>query len=97
MAQRADHQYEPRIAVAMGRKYRGQSQLDLANALTLETGDDWSRGMVSHLESGRKELSVATLMAISKIQDLPYEFYLEGPERNSPMGVYLSSPVDVAA
>lgn len=71
--------HEPRIAIAMGRRYRGQTQTDLAKALSRATGKRWSRGMVSHLESGYKRLDVETLVAIAEIQDLPYKFYLEGP------------------
>ena len=88
MTSRTD-QHDPRASIAMGRRYRRQTQLDLANELTRETGESWSRVMVGKLETGTKELTVPTLMAIAKIQDLPWRFYLEGP--NEAKGDYLSS------
>lgn len=81
MTTRAGH--DPRVAIAMGRKYRRQTQQDLADALTKETGESWSRVMVGKLETGDKALTVDTLEAIKLIQDLPWDFYLEGPDSKS--------------
>lgn len=61
----------------MGRRMRRQSQTDLAKALTVETGEEWTRFMVGNLEADRKTLDVETLMAIARIQNLPCSFYLE--------------------
>ena len=98
MSTRAQQEHEPRISIKMGRHYRQQTQQDLADALTRETGEHWSRGMVAQLEGKRKALTVDTLMAIAAIQQLPYSFYLEGPESDSHKGDYLSSAtVELAA
>ncbi|MBA3361857.1 MAG: hypothetical protein H0T94_10410 [Acidimicrobiia bacterium] len=70
---------DPRTAIAMGRRYRRQTQQQLADALTESTGERWSRVMIGKLESGGKVLEVETLMAIATIQNLPYSFYLESP------------------
>ena len=92
-----DEKHDPRLSIAMGRKYRRQSQQGLADALSDATGEHWSRGMVAHLESGHKRLTVDTLMVISAIHELPYSFYLEGPDTTGAMGVYLSSLESAAA
>lgn len=88
---------DPRTAIAMGRRYRHQTQQELADELTAATGEKWSRVMVGKLESGGKMLEVETLMAIASIHNLPYGFYLEGPEGNKAKGLYLSSMVPAAA
>ena len=84
-----DKKHDPRLSIAMGRRYRRQSQEGLADALTEATGDRWSRGMVANLESGQKRLTVDALMVIAEIHQLPYSFYMEGPD--STMGGYLGS------
>lgn len=90
-------QGDPRAAIAMGRRYRRQTQEELAEKLTKATGERWSRVMVGKLESGGKVLEVETLMAIAEVQNLPYSFYLEGPESTSAKGVLLSSDLSTAA
>lgn len=91
-------QHDPRDAIAVARRMRRQSQKGLAAALSLETGEEWTRVMVGNLEAGRKILDVDTLMAISKIHDLPCSFYLEPfPGSNRGTGLYLGSPVLTAA
>lgn len=95
MTQRTDR-HDPRVSVKMGRALRGQTQEELAGELTRATGEKWSRVMVGKLETGGKVLDVETLMAIAEIQDLPYSFYLEGPQRRS-KGVYVKSARQVAA
>lgn len=81
----------------MARRLRRQNQTELAEALTRETGEEWTRVMVGNLEAGRKVLDVETLMAISRVQDLPWSFYLEEfPGSNSAKGVLLSSPLSMA-
>lgn len=70
-------QHDPRDAIAVARRMRRQSQEGLARALSIETGEEWTRVMVGNLEAGRKILDVDTLMAIAKIQGLPCSFYLE--------------------
>lgn len=89
-----------RAAIAIARRLRGrQTQKQLADALTQETGEQWSRVMVTKLESGDKELTVDTLMAIARIHDLPCSFYLEpmpGAAREA-KGLLLGSSVLVAA
>ena len=92
-----DEKHDPRLSIAMGRKYRGQTQQQLADALSDATGDHWSRVMVGYLETRKKELSVDTLMVIAEIHRLPYSFYLEGPDTTGAMGVYLSSLESAAA
>ncbi len=79
-----DETHDPRLSIAMGRKYRGQTQQDLADALTKVTGSRWSRVMVGYLESGDKRLTVDTLLVIAKIHQLPYSFYMEGPDLTMP-------------
>lgn len=86
-----------RAAIAMGRRYRRQTQKELAEKLTEVTGEPWSRVMVGKLESGGKVLEVETLLAIAEIQDLPHSFYLEGPESTRAKGVLLSSNFAIAA
>jgi len=81
----------PNRMIAVGRAFRGQTQSDLAEALTERTGDQWTQTMITKLETGRKQLTVEVLSHVSEIQDLPYEFYLEGPKGNSAMGGQLSS------
>lgn len=88
---------DPRAAIAMGRRYRRQTQQELADQLTKMTGEKWSRVMIGKLESGGKVLEVETLMAIAAIHNLPYSFYLEGPESNSAKGVSLTSAMSMAA
>lgn len=88
---------DPRAAIAMGRRYRRQTQTELAAKLSETTGDNWTRVMVAKLESGGKVLEVETLMAIAEIQGLPYSFYLEGPDSTRAMGVYASSAMSIAA
>lgn len=90
-------QGDPRAAIAMGRRYRRQTQEELAEKLTKATGERWSRVMVGKLESGGKVLEVETLMAIARVQDLPYSFYLEGPESTSAMGVERASQMSMFA
>jgi len=97
MSSRAAQEHDPRTAIAMGRRYRKQTQQQLADALSDSTGDHWSRVMIGHLESGKKALTVETLMEIAEIQGLPYSFYLEGIAGNSPMGGQLSSLLADAA
>lgn len=75
---------DPRTAIAMGRRLRRQSQARLANALTTEMGDEWTRHMVGNLEAGRKMLDVDTLMAIARVQRLPVSFYFEPFDRDTP-------------
>ena len=97
MAQRVT-QHDPRDNISTAREMRRQSQRRLADALTAETGERWTRGMVANLEIRRKILDVNTLMAISKIHNLPCSFYLEPlPGTIEATGLYLSSPVPVAA
>ncbi len=82
----------------MGRRYRRQTQQELADALTRVTGEPWSRVMVGHVETGKKALTVDTLMAVAEIHNLSYAFYMEGPESISTKGDYLSSAtVELAA
>lgn len=91
-------QHDPRDAIAVARRMRRQSQDGLARALSLETGEEWTRVMVGNLEAGRKILDVDTLMAIAKIHDLPCSFYLEPfPAITRAKGVLLSSPLSMAA
>lgn len=94
MSQRTD-KHDPRVSVKMGRALRGQTQAQLAQALSEATGEPWSRVMVGKLETGDKVLDVGTLMAIAEIQDLPFDFYLEGPRSRS-KGVYVKSARRVA-
>jgi transcriptional regulator with XRE-family HTH domain len=75
----------------MGRKYRRQTQQELADAITEATGSRWSRVMVGYLETGKKELNVDTLMVIADIHRLPYSFYLESPDGSEARGVYVNS------
>ncbi len=95
MRPQEDNPYDPRVSIATGRRYRGQTQEMLAEALSQATGEHWSRGMVANLETLKKELTVGTLMVIAGIQQFPYSFYLEGPD--SSMGGYVSSLEPVAA
>lgn len=81
--------HDPRRAIAAGRALRNQTQDELARALTRATETDWSRRMVAALETGQKQLNVEVLMAVARIQDLPYSFYLESPTRAK--GVLVSS------
>ena len=90
-----DEKHDPRRSIAMGRKYRRQTQQELADAITEVTGDRWSRVMVGYLETGKKELSVDTLLVIADIHQLPYSFYMEGPDSTMPR--YLSSLQTAAA
>lgn len=92
-------QHDPRDAIAVARRMRRQTQEGLATALSGETGEEWTRVMVGNLEAGRKILDVDTLMAISKIHDLPCSFYLEPfpGTMNGATGLYLGWPVPVAA
>lgn len=74
----AHDDYSVRAAIAIARRLRGrQTQKQLADALTVEMGEPWSRVMVTKLESGDKELTVEILMAIARIHDLPCSFYLD--------------------
>ena len=77
MTQQAHHSVQ--TMVAMGRRYRRQTQQDLADALTVETGQEWSRGQVGHIESGRRKLTVDELQVIARIQRLPVAWYFDEP------------------
>ena len=79
MTQRAPHSVQ--TMVAMGRRYRRQTQQDLADALTVETGQEWSRGQVGHIESGRRKLTVDELQVIARIQRLPVSWYFDEPTK----------------
>ncbi len=74
----ADIRPIPRCAwISLGRRLRDkQTQEQLAEALTTDTGRAWTRGMVAALENGKKHFTVDTLVAVARIQDLPVEFYL---------------------
>lgn len=70
--------WQPERAIAAGRSLQNMTQADLAQRLTAVMGEEWTRGMVAALESGRKTFDVHTLQAVSKIQGLPVSFYLGG-------------------
>ena len=55
--------------------------------------------MVTKLESGDKELTVEILMAIARIHDLPYSFYLDAMpgSANHAKGVYTISALSMSA
>lgn len=89
MATKGGH--DPRRAIAAGRALLGQTQEELAKALTRATDVAWSRRMVAALEIGEKALRVDVLMAIAQIQGLPYSFYLEGVRGSQAKGVLLAS------
>lgn len=83
--------HNPTEAIAAGRRLAGrQTQEELAERLTDITGKRWTRDMVASLELGRKTFDVNTLVAVSRAQELPIEFYLFGPADRA-RGVYRRS------
>jgi transcriptional regulator with XRE-family HTH domain len=84
--------WDKRNAVKAARAINSQTQADLAELLTEETGEPWTRDMVQSLESGRKKFDVDILEALVVVQNLDYSFYLNGPtELNVAKGGYLQS------
>lgn len=76
--------WDPTRAIAAGRALSGHTQRELAEKLQAVTGQDWNRDKVANLERGTRTFDVTTLIALSKIQGLPYEFYLEGISTSNP-------------
>jgi transcriptional regulator with XRE-family HTH domain len=84
--------HRPHQSIGVARKYRGLTQDQFARQLTAATGDEWTRGMVAHLESGRKVFSSDLLLVVARIQDMPWEFYLYGPGGTVPGSTRSNSP-----
>ena len=66
-------------AIAAARAWADMTQEEFAERLTQATGKPWSRGMVNHLESGRRRIEFETVMAIARLTDVPLEFFEHGP------------------
>lgn len=79
--------HNPRKAVSAARTLLGQTQEELASALSDTSGEHWTRGMVAKLEGGRKKFDVDILVAVAKAQGMPIEFYLYGPSNQATPGL----------
>lgn len=90
--------WDVKKAIKAGRAINDQTQEELAEALMRETNERWTRDMVASLETGKKRVVPETLVALSKVQNLDYTFYLNGPsELNVAKGGYLQSFIPAVA
>ena len=69
------HEVIPVLRV-QSRRYRLQRQL--AEALTVETGEEWTQAMVSSLERGKKHFEVTTMAAICRIFGVDAGVFVSG-------------------
>lgn len=66
--------------VAAARKYRGDTQAELAAKIREITGDDsWDGNSITAIENGRRAFSVDLLDVFAQAQDMPISWYL-GPD-----------------
>ena len=88
--------WQPWKGVGLALREDGMTGLELAQKL------GWEPSKVSRLINGKlKRIPIEELMAVAAAQNRNLSWYLHGPDRmtdsDRAMGLYLSSPVPVAA
>lgn len=69
------------LAMRTRRIEQGLEQSDLAEQIRRATDDDrWNQQRISRLETGTTKFSIDDLVAVARIQGMPYAWYLDGPE-----------------